>query len=184
MMKRYAVIFFLLLLSSTIMVAQYGKISGLVTDQETKEPLVGANVIIEGTSFGSATDISGNYVILNVPAGTYTLKASYIGYQTVTISNVMVLADLTRNLDIKLSNSAVQVSTVTIVAERPLIEKSATNAVRIQSADEIENLPVRGVQGYFTLLPGVVLQNGTVYMRGSRNDEVGFLLKVPILGTL
>ena len=176
-MKRYAVIFFLLLLSFSLVSAQYGKISGMITDQETKEPLVGANVLVDGTTYGAATDINGNYVILNVPAGTYTVKASYIGYQTITITNVKVLADLTREVDIKLSNTAVQVSTVTIVAERPLIEKSATNAVRIQGAEDIQNLPVRGVQGYFTLLPGVVLQNGSVYMRGSRNDEVGFSIE-------
>ena len=177
MMKRYAVIFFLLLLSFSLASAQYGKISGMITDQETKEPLIGANVLVEGTTYGAATDINGGYVILNVPAGTYTVKASYIGYQTITITNVKVLADLTRDIDIKLSNTAVQVSTVTIVAERPLIEKSATNAVRIQGAEDIQNLPVRGVQGYFTLLPGVVLQNGSVYMRGSRNDEVGFSIE-------
>ncbi len=176
-MKQYAVIFFLLLLSFSIASAQYGKITGVITDQESKEPLVGANVVVEGTSLGAATDLNGSYVILNIAAGTYTVKASYIGYQTITITNVKVLADLTRELNIKLSNTTVQITAITIVAERPLIEKSATNAVRIQAAEDIEKLPVRGVQGYFTLEPGVVLQNGTVYMRGSRNDEVGFSIE-------
>jgi hypothetical protein len=174
MMKKYAIMLLMSFLCSTIVYAQYGKISGKVTDQETKEPLVGANIVLEGTVFGSATDIDGGFNILNVPAGTYSIKTSYIGYQTQTMTGVKVVAGLTRNVDIVLSNTSVQVQSVIVVAERPLIEKSATNAVRVQVSEDMEKLPVRGVQGYFTLQPGVVLQNGIAYMRGSRNDEVGF----------
>ncbi len=176
-MKRFIVILFASLLGSALALAQYGKISGKVTDQETKEPLVGANIVIEGTVFGTATDLDGAFVILNVPAGTYNLRVSYIGYQTKLISGVIVLAGLTREANVTLSNAAVQVGTVTVVAERPLIEKSATNAIRIQVAQDLEKLPVRGVQGYFSLQPGVVQQNGVVYMRGSRNDEVGYVIE-------
>jgi len=154
--------------------AQYGKISGKITDQETKEPLIGANVILEGTVFGSATDIDGGFNILNVPAGSYNINISYIGYQNKTLTGVKVVAGITRTIEISLSSTSVQVQTVTVVAERPLIEKSATNAVRVQVAEDLEKLPVRGVQGYFSLQPGVVLQNGTIYMRGSRNDETGY----------
>jgi len=177
MFKRYSITFFFLLLSSVTLYAQYGKISGTITDQESKEPLVGANVIIEGTTFGAATDITGSYHILNVPAGTYTVIVSYIGYQTTKVENIKVLADLTRNVDVKLSSTTVQANAVTIIAERPLIEKTATNMVRIQSGEELEKLPVRGVQGYFSLQPGVVVQNGTVYIRGGRYDEVGFSIE-------
>jgi hypothetical protein len=177
MMKRFIMMLFISLLGSVAAFAQYGKISGKVTDQESKEPLVGANVVVEGTVFGTATDLDGAYVILNVPAGTYNVKVSYIGYQAKTISGVSVLSGLTRELNVTLSNAAVQVGTVTVLAERPLIEKSATNAVRVQMASDIEKLPVRGVQGYFSLQPGVVLQNGIIYMRGSRNDEVGYMIE-------
>lgn len=177
MMKRYVMILFMSLLGSTLAYAQYGKVSGKITDQDTKEPLVGANVIIEGTVFGAATDVDGGFVILNVPAGTYDLKVTYIGYQTKTISGVVIISGLTRDINVTLSNAAVQVGTVTVLAERPLIEKSATNAIRVQVAEDLEKLPVRGVQGYFSLQPGVVLQNGIVYMRGSRNDEVGFIIE-------
>lgn len=176
-MKRYVMILFMSLLGSTLAYAQYGKVSGKITDQDTKEPLVGANVIIEGTVFGAATDVDGGFVILNVPAGTYDLKVTYIGYQTKTISGVVIISGLTRDINVTLSNAAVQVGTVTVLAERPLIEKSATNAIRVQVAEDLEKLPVRGVQGYFSLQPGVVLQNGIVYMRGSRNDEVGFIIE-------
>jgi len=173
-MKRFVIKLFLFFLSTSFLYGQYGKIAGKITDTETKEPLIGANILLEGTLIGSSTDIDGNFSIVNVPAGTYDLKASYIGYQTQTILGVKVLGSITRTVDITLSNASVQVQTVTIVAERPLIEKSATNAVRVQASEDLENLPVRGVQGYFSIQPGIVVQNGTVYMRGSRNEETGY----------
>ncbi|MCX7985135.1 MAG: TonB-dependent receptor [Bacteroidetes bacterium] len=177
MRKQSLYVLLMLLASTTLMFAQYGKISGVVTDQETKEPLVGATVILEGTAYGASTDVDGNYVILNVPAGTYNVKVSYIGYQPTTIMGVKIIAGLTRDLNVQLVSSAVQTKEVTVIAERPLIEKTATNAVRMQTAEEIEKLPVRGIQGYVRLQAGVVEQNGTLYIRGSRNDEVGYIVE-------
>ena len=176
-MKRYLATLFLLFISSAVLYAQYGKITGIVTDRESKEPLIGASIVLEGTALGSATDIDGRFVIVNVPAGKYNIKANYIGYQYALITGVTVLDQLTREINIQLSSTSVQVQSVEIVAQRPLVEKSATNAVRIQSSDEIENLPVRGIQGYFALQPGIVVQNGTTYVRGSRSDEVGYTVE-------
>jgi hypothetical protein len=176
-MKRYIAVMFLLFISSAVLFAQYGKISGKVTDRGTKETLVGASVILEGTTWGSATDIDGGFVISNVPVGKYNVKATYIGYQSTTITGVTVLDGLTREVNIQLSSTAVEVQSVEIIAQRPLVEKSATNAVRIQSAEDIENLPVRGIEGYFSSQPGVVVQNGMTYIRGSRTEEVGYTIE-------
>ncbi|MGC8653899.1 MAG: TonB-dependent receptor [Candidatus Kryptoniota bacterium] len=174
-----------LLCLPVISLAQYGKISGKVYDQETREPLVGATVRIVGTPFGASTDINGEYVILRVPADTYTLTCNYIGYQTVTITNIQVLVGLTREVNFGLPSTAVQVKPVEIVAQRPLIEKSATNAVRIVSTGEIENLPVRGVNAYFALQPGVTLQGRNIYIRGSRSEEVGYVIEgAPVTNVL
>ena len=71
-----------------------GKISGQVTDN-AGAGLAGANVIVDGTSMGGATDNDGKYTILNVPAGKYALTASYIGYRSTTTSNVEVKTNLT-----------------------------------------------------------------------------------------
>jgi len=76
-----------------------GKISGIVTDAQTKEPLPGCNIIIEGTSLGAASNINGEFFILNIPPGTYTVKASMVGYKTYKIDNVRVLIDLTTTLE-------------------------------------------------------------------------------------
>jgi outer membrane receptor protein involved in Fe transport len=178
-MKRNFLAFLLvaLLVPALLLAGTTGKIKGKVTDRETGEPLPGANVLIVGTTLGAASDFNGEYVILNVLPGTYTLKATFIGYQEVSIANIRVNADLTTAVDFKMPTTAVEVGEVSIVAERPLVNKNATNAVRIQSAEDIQNLPVRGVGAAIALQPGIVVQNGLLHIRGGRNDEVGYYLE-------
>jgi hypothetical protein len=171
----------LLLIIPGVIFAQSGKLRGTVIDQKTKEPLIGANIVVEGTNLGAATDIDGSYIILNVSVGTYTLKASYIGYSSITISNVRVNANLTTEVKFELSSEDVRVQTVEIVAERPLINKNATNAVRIIDGDFFENLPSKGINAAITLQPGIVRIGDDFYVRGSRLDEVGFTIDgVPV----
>lgn len=158
-----------------------GKIKGMVTDRESKEPLIGATVSIQGTSYGAATDIQGNYVILNVPPGNYTISASYVGYQIVTVSGIIINTGLTTERDFGLASSDVELQPIVIIADRPLVNKSATNAVRITTREDIDALAVRGVNNIIALSPGVVLQDNTVFIRGGRQDEVGYYLEgVPI----
>jgi hypothetical protein len=59
------------LFSASLALAQTGKIAGKVTDSRTNEPVVGANVVVEGTTMGAATDFEGFFTILNIPPGTY-----------------------------------------------------------------------------------------------------------------
>ena len=72
-MKQYGKTLLLLFTVSILAYGQYGKITGKITDRDSKEPLVGASILIEGTSMGAATNVNGDYVILNVPVGTYDL---------------------------------------------------------------------------------------------------------------
>lgn len=176
-MNRLMTILFLLLLLPAMALAQSGKLRGQITDQETGEALVGANVIVVGTSYGAATDVNGEYIILNLVAGTYEVKASYIGYQAKTISNVRINADLTTGLDFQLAAEGIQVGTVEVTAEKPLVNKYNTNANRITTSDDIEALPIRGVDNILATTPGVVLQDNQIFIRGGRQDEVGFYLE-------
>ncbi len=177
MKRKITILFFLLFLPTFVLAGTVGKIQGKVTDLQTGEPLIGANVLVVGTSFGAATDVNGVFTINNLDPGVYSLKASYLGYKTVTVSNVRVNTDLTAEVDFKLPAEGISVGEVNIVAKRPLINKSNTNAIRTTSSENIEALPVRGVTTIIGLTPGVVLQNNTVYVRGGRQDEVGYFLE-------
>ena len=180
MQQKYWLTLLLLFLVPGVMFAQSGKIRGTVVDSKTKEPLIGANVVLEGTSYGTATDIQGKFMILNIPVSTYSIKATYVGYRSMTISNVRVNSDLTTEANFPLPSEDVQVEAVEIVAERPLITKSATNAVSILDNVSMEQLPVRNLTSVFSIQAGVVQRgvdangNANLYIRGSRADESGF----------
>ena len=177
MKKKITILLFLLSLPVMLYAGTAGKIHGKVTDSQTGEPLVGVNVLVIGTNFGAATDVKGDYTINFLDPGVYQVRASYLGYQTVTTSNVRVNADLTTELNFQLPPSGVQVGEVTIVAQRPLVNKSNTNAIRVTTNDEIEALPIRGINNIAALTPGVIQQNGVLYVRGGRQDEVGYYVE-------
>ncbi|MFB3080316.1 MAG: carboxypeptidase-like regulatory domain-containing protein [Nitrosomonadaceae bacterium] len=170
-------ILFLLLGPGLLLAQTSGKIRGKVFDRETGEGLPAANVIIKGTTRGAATDVNGEFLILQVPAGLYTLRASYIGYRDVTISNVRVSIDLTTKLDFEMPAEDIAVGEIVIVSKRPLVNQSATNAVRIQTLESIEKLAIRGLTAAFALQAGVVFQDGAINIRGGRADETGFRLE-------
>jgi hypothetical protein len=93
-----------------------GKISGKITDTDTGEPIIGANVSLVNTSLGASTNIEGEYVILNVLPGTYAVRISYVGYQSQLIEGVRVVAGVTRPLDVKIKVAAVEIGDVIVTA--------------------------------------------------------------------
>ena len=178
MFKKLTLLLFVALLIPAFVFAQSsGKIAGVVKDKSTGEPLPGVNVVIEGTTMGSATDIDGYYVILNVPVGVYTLKASYIGYKDVKIENVRVSAGITTEINIEMEPTTLELEeAIVVTAERPLVEKNVTQSISLMTAKQIENIPVRGLGNLLALQNSVVVQDGQIHIRGSRSEEVGYYL--------
>jgi outer membrane receptor protein involved in Fe transport len=176
MHKQFLIAVLCIVLFPVALMAQTGKLAGKVTDRETGEPLIGANVVIDGTSRGAATNINGEYVILNVPIGKITLVAKYIGYQTITIRDILVKSNETTSRDFQLPSDAFKVPDVEIVAERPLVDKNVTNSKATVTAEDIQNLPVRGVESIVALQAGIVQQGGAIYVRGSRGDATGYVV--------
>ena len=156
-----------------------GKIKGKVTDRETGEALIGASVLVVGTSLGAAADINGEFIILAVPAGTHELEGQFLGYQPFRISNVLVNSDLTTEVDFLMTALAegVALQEIVVQRERELVSRNATNAVRIQTGEDIENLPIRGVTAAVALSPGIVQQDGKIFVRGGRATDVGYYLE-------
>jgi hypothetical protein len=89
------ILFIFFTLFTILQASSTGKIAGRITDKNSGEPLITANVLIKDFQMGDATDLDGYYLILNVPPGEYTLVVMYIGYRTVEVSEVNVSIDLT-----------------------------------------------------------------------------------------
>ncbi|MBC8186032.1 TonB-dependent receptor [candidate division KSB1 bacterium] len=176
MYRKLSVVILLLFLLPTLALAQTGKVRGVVTDGETGEVLPGANIMIEGTSLGDAADLNGVYVVLGVPPGLYTVKASFIGYKTMSVANIRVSSNLSFTLDFALSPATIEGETVEIIAERPLVQRNTTNTVRMATQEDIKNLPLRGLQNIIGLEAGVVQQDGNLHIRGGRDGEVAYFV--------
>jgi len=155
-----------------------GKITGRVVDAQTGDPLPGVNIIIEGTTLGAATDVDGEYVILNVPPGTYSLVASMIGYQKMRKIQVVVRVDLTTRVDFELQQTVVDLGrTVEVVAERPIIQPDITSSRAILSSEQIEAMPVENFHQVLQLQAGVVQGSaGELHIRGGRSGEVVYMI--------
>lgn len=137
--------FLALLIISTIS-AKSGVISGKVTDAETGEVLIGANVIILNTNWGAATDIEGFFKIKSVPPGIYELKASYIGYSSQTIKDVKVIASDSLFIEIKLKTDF-NLSEILVVESKPTTNKYSTNSCKVTNSEFIQTLHIRGGRG-------------------------------------
>ena len=151
-----------------------GKIAGQIIDATSGEPLPFANVIIMGTTMGAASDMEGYFTILNVPPGTFSIKASTMGYNSVTIENVKVEIDLTTNLVFRLSaESIVLAQDVVVQAEKHVIKKDvAANQKSIDTKD-IQGLPVTTVNDVMTLQAGI---EADLSVRGGDPSETLFLV--------
>lgn len=104
---------------------EYGNITGKIIDSKTGEVIIGANVILEGTMIGAATDIEGKYFINNVPDGIYTMNISYLSYSKSKITNVEVLAGKTTTVNVALIPEAISVDEVVVVDKRDNSYESA-----------------------------------------------------------
>ncbi len=175
-MRKFLLIIFLLGNFSTFLFAgTTGKLTGKVIDAKTKEALPFVNVIIQGTTLGAATDIDGNYTILNIPPGTYTIKAQYIGYQPVIIENVVISIDLTTKEDFALSEATVELKAIVIQSQRDRVQKDVTSSQSLVTANQIKTLPVAEFNDVLQLQPGVTKDaNGDFHIRGGRTSEIAY----------
>lgn len=151
-----------------------GKISGIISDAETGEPLIGANIVVVGTSLGASTDLEGNYFILNIPAGKYNVQASMIGYQKVIQRDVIVDAGRTTSADFKLKTTAIEQEAVVVEATRPDVEREKTSTSAIIRSDDVQQIPgMRTVSDVIGLAADVT--DG--HFRGGREGEELYTLQ-------
>jgi outer membrane receptor for ferrienterochelin and colicin len=130
-----------LLLIATIAIAQQTGIKGVISDKTTKETLVGATVLIQGTTTGSTTDLDGNYSISSLAPGSYNLVISYISYKTQILEKVKVVKGVMLELNIDLEGNSVALEGVVISAK----SKMGGSEISMLSSMKMSNLVVSGI---------------------------------------
>ena len=122
------------IMMSTISITGYaqegetGKITGILVDHETGDPLIGANVIIEGTTMGASTDLEGAFSITSVPVGTYTILILYVGYQETRITEVEIVAGESFKIDLGVKTEAITTDEVVVTAK--LLENTEASLMK------------------------------------------------------
>jgi len=149
-----------------------GKFSGKVIDEETKTPLVGANIVVQGTSQGAATDEEGYFFIINIKPGTYQVRFDYIGYQEKIVTGIRISPNKTTEILIELSSSVLEGEVVTVVANQLDLQKDRTGSVKNISSDQLDALPIDNVGQAISMQAGVV----SGHFRGGRLSEVTYLI--------
>lgn len=161
-----------LVMCSAVFAGTTGKIAGKITEAETGDPIIGAAVMVEGTTLGAAADINGEYFILNVPPGSVNLRVSAIGFAPKTLQGLRVITDQTATADFVLGVEAIATGEVVITAERKLIENDRTFATSTVGSSDIQALPVTNLGQVIEIQAGVV--DG--HFRGGRTNEVMYLV--------
>ena len=147
-----------------------GKIRGKVIDSTTNNPLVGCNIFLESTNYGTSSDIDGDFLILNIPAGLYTMQVSMIGYDLFVMQNIEINIDLTTTINVSLNESSLELASVVVNASPKLINKNLTSTTAIVTKKTISKLPVNEVSDILNLQAGFV--DG--HLRGGRSNEIAY----------
>lgn len=167
-----------------------GTIRGTVVAAETNEPLVGVNILIDGTKIGTFTDGSGYYTIINLPIGNYDISYNMIGFKKLIQRNIQVIRDQSTNINVRLEVEVVQGEVVEVIAERPAVEKDVIGRKITMETEQVVNLPVRNMSEIYTLQSGIIeIKNPDlgipgfedrgieqIHVRGGRANETGFMI--------
>ena len=156
--------------------SQAGTIKGKIIDAQTNEPLIGASVLIEGTTNGAAADLDGNYIIRNVEAGSYTLITSYVAYQSETRTGIVVKGNNEMTVDFLLHTDDINLQEVEVVAranresENILLmeQRQALVATQAVGARELSRKGIGDARAAVAQVSGISKQEGVknVFVRG------------------
>ena len=189
LLHRLLVILFWLILSMDVM-AQNGELRGTITDKKTGEPLFGATVFLIDTDFGAATNPDGQYVLSEIPASTYNIRVSFIGYQTQIIYNVVIRSEGNIDIDAQLEQAEIGLNEV-VVTVNPFT-KLETTPLSIQNLNQQEiasypggNNDIAKVIQSFPGVSGSVVgfRNDVIIRGGAPNENVYYLdgIEIPTI---
>jgi outer membrane receptor protein involved in Fe transport len=172
---KTVITFLMTAIAGLSLVSATGSLSGTVTENGSKYPLIGATVVIDGTSWGSLTDDDGHYQIKDVPAGTYTVVVNYVGYESIKIPNVNVAEGQTITKDIVIGGSDKVMKEFVIKKKKVKNTESAVINMQIKSdvamdgigATEFAKHNASNAAKAASRIAGVSVEDGKyVYVRG------------------
>jgi hypothetical protein len=157
-MKLFTIMF--LFLSSLVLFAQNsGNLSGKIIDAKTGETLPGVNVIIKGTYYGAATDFNGKFRIDNISVGTYNVTISLIGYKSFEYTGILIEANKTKELDIKLEETVLTLGQdVIVVGEKPLLDVEETQSKKTVSKEDLAVAVLENIKDVVSQQSGIFIR--------------------------
>ncbi|RKX26669.1 MAG: hypothetical protein DRP45_02935 [Candidatus Zixiibacteriota bacterium] len=160
-----------------------GQIKGKIVSEETGKPIIGASVLVVGTTMGAQTDMDGRFAILRIEPGTYTLRVSHIEYSTVEITDMKVETDNSIELVIKMVRRVAELDeTITVKGARDVLDITDVTSQVVVSKEKIKSPPVQSVDALLKQVAGIQPSaEGEVLIRGGRAGQVAYCVDgVPI----
>ncbi|MBC8465536.1 carboxypeptidase-like regulatory domain-containing protein, partial [bacterium] len=169
---------FLITPHSTSQAATTGKIVGKVTDSSSGEPIANASIVLSGKQWGTASDLDGNYAILNLPPALYGVQVSSLGFHTLDIKDVYIASDLTTELNIKLTPNVLELKEAVIIFEPPQIELGGSSQKKRFDKATLEALQPASVTELISVTKGFkVDEEDKWHVRGSRSGDVAVIVE-------
>jgi len=154
-----------------------GRIVGRVIDENTKDGLPSANIIIKGTYYGASTDYDGNFKIEKINPGTYNIDVTLLGYKTVQYSGIDIGEGKTVELSVKMSESVLALGQeVVIIGEKRLFDVEETSSKKTVRSEDLTVAAITNVKDIVGLQTGVVQSENEIHIRGSRGYENAYLV--------
>jgi len=155
---------------------ELGKLTGKITNQETGKPLVGCNVIIQGTYKGASTDVNGTYLIKEIKPGDYNIKVKYVGYSEKVFTGITIKPGATKTMDVKLEKSSVSMNEVQVVGDDPLVKLESAKSANKLKSEQIEEMNTVGVKDVVSMQQGVSKSPDGLQIRGGRVYETEYVV--------
>jgi len=163
--------------------ASTGQIKGKITHGETGDPVIGASVLVVGTTQGAMTDLDGEFQVYQMDPGTYVLRISHLEFVTVEVTDVVVKIDETFEVNQEMTTKVTDLDeTITVKGVHDILDKFVSSSQVVISQEQIKSQPVQTVDNLLEQVAGVrTTAEGEVFVRGGRAGEVAYIVDgVPI----
>lgn len=187
-MKKVLILTFILALP-LLAFAQKGTIKGRVFNAKSNEPIEFANILVQGTTIGSTSDLDGNYIFTGITPGFYRLVVSFVGFETAVSPEIQVQGNQTTFVDIPVTESALQIKEVVVRQNLNLKRIESPISVLSIGVQEIEKSAGanRDVSKVVQALPGVGAtdpnRNDLIVRGGGPSENVFYLdgVEIPVI---